>query len=231
MGLSPLPASFARTREALHRVAEQVVAPARKPDNEIALTQTPGGFGTPSFAYRGQAVQVRVDAGDLVVADGGVERREPLTSIAAAAAFTGAELFPRGVPEDATPLGVDAAAAAILGEFFAFSRGVLERARQVMAPADEPSAINLWPEHFDLAFEAGPEGLGRRANYGASPGDAEHAEPYLYVGPWQPPPPGALWNATAFAGAELAYADLVVAEAPDAVALAFLLGRRDALDG
>ena len=30
-------------------------------------------------------------------------------------------------------------------------------------------------------------------NLGASPGDAEHPEPYLYVGPWAPHE-GAFWN-------------------------------------
>ena len=56
MGLAPLPEAFAATREALHRVAEQIVAPARKPHNEIALTPTPGGFGTPPFEYEGRAL-------------------------------------------------------------------------------------------------------------------------------------------------------------------------------
>ena len=44
--LKPLPSSFATTVAALHRVAAEIVAPARKPDNEIALRATPGGFGT-----------------------------------------------------------------------------------------------------------------------------------------------------------------------------------------
>ena len=51
--LKPLPATFATTVSALHRVAEQIVAPARKPDNEIALAATPGGFGTPEFDHAG----------------------------------------------------------------------------------------------------------------------------------------------------------------------------------
>src|SRR5436190_9441949 len=38
--LEPLPASFALTRVALHNVAEAVVSPARKPENEIALRYT-----------------------------------------------------------------------------------------------------------------------------------------------------------------------------------------------
>ena len=51
MALRPLPQSFAATREALHEVAERIVATARKPDNEIALEAAQGGFGTPAFEY------------------------------------------------------------------------------------------------------------------------------------------------------------------------------------
>ena len=44
--LEALPGPFADTRQALHKVAEGVVAPARKPDNEIALFgfSSPAGF-------------------------------------------------------------------------------------------------------------------------------------------------------------------------------------------
>jgi hypothetical protein len=86
MNLEPLPRTFAATVTALHRVAEDVVAPARKPDNEIALTATPGGFGTPEFEWEGVAQQVRVEGTDLVFVKGGDERREPLAVDAVAAA-------------------------------------------------------------------------------------------------------------------------------------------------
>ena len=66
MRLTPLPVSFPVTVAALHRVAEDIVAPARKPDNEIALYATPGGFGTPVFEYGGAAQQVRVEGAELV---------------------------------------------------------------------------------------------------------------------------------------------------------------------
>jgi hypothetical protein len=36
MNLEPLPTTLQATVAALHRVAEETVAPARKPDNEIA---------------------------------------------------------------------------------------------------------------------------------------------------------------------------------------------------
>ena len=61
------------------------------------------------------------------------------------------------------------------------------------APDDDPTEAQLWPEHFDLALSIGPDG--GRANVGASPGDADHDAPYLYVGPWEPRPGGRLERA------------------------------------
>ncbi len=229
MGLAPLPAAFVRTREALHRVAEEIVAPARKPHNEIALTPTPGGFGTPPFSHDGRALVVRVDDGEIVVADDGAERRQTLSSIAAAAAFVGADLFPDGAPSDASPLEVDPESARVLGELYAFATAALEALRDTTAPADRSSDINLWPEHFDVAFESGPEALGRRATYGVSPGDEHHPEPYVYVAPWQDQGGGELWAATGFTGAELAYAELVGAPDPERLAADFFTVHREAL--
>jgi hypothetical protein len=231
MGLTPLPDGFASTREALHRVAEQVVAPARKPQNEIALAQTPGGYGTPPFEHQGRAVQVRVEGAELVVSEDGEQRREALESLAEAAAFAGADLFPDGLPDDRSPLRVDPASAVVLGELYEFAERVLAGVRARFSPGDAVSEINLWPEHFDIAFDGGAESLGRRAGYGVSPGDDEHPEPYVYVAPWEPQTEGGLWNATGFRGAELAYAELVAAADPEATAEAFLSSRRDALAG
>jgi hypothetical protein len=227
--LHALPSSFASTREALHQVAEQIVAPGRKPHNEIALRQTPGGFGTPEFEFEGATVQVRVDGAELVVAREGSERRAELSTLAEAGALVGAELLPDGVPDDRTDLAIDPEAAERLGDFYAFSADVLGRFRSRLDAADEASSINLWPEHFDIAFEAGAEDVGRRANYGASPGDDAHAEPYLYVGPWSQDVTGELWNAEAFTGAELGYAELLEADDPAALALEFFESRHAAL--
>ncbi len=223
--LPPLPPTFVATREALHRVAEQIVAPARvaATGNEIALEATPGGFGTPRFPAGGR---VRVDADALVVDQaGGGERREQLSTLAQAATLAG---LPAGGLDDA-PLSVDRAAADALAAFYSFSDEVL-RALRAEAPAGaEPSEIHLWPEHFDIAFDQGSEAEGRRAGYGASPGDEQHPEPYLYVGPWTAPPAAPEWNATGFTGAELGYAALLGAADATAMALAFLRERRDDL--
>jgi hypothetical protein len=198
--------SFVTTRESLHRVAEQVVAPARvkATGNEIALMVTPGGFGTPPFPDGGG---VRVDGAELVVrAADGTERRGPLTSLAAAAELA-------GVQADDAPLDIEPDQAARLAEFYAFAERVLET---IHAEAANPSEIHLWPEHFDVAFDAA------EVNFGASPGDEHHNEPYLYVGPWSAPE-GPEWNAVGFAGAELSW------PVDEATALAFFRERRDAV--
>ena len=122
----------------------------------------------------------------------------------------------------------DPDAARVLGDFYGFACSVLEELR-AEHPDQDPSPVQLWPEHFDIAFELGSEPKGRRANYGASPGDDGHDEPYLYVGPWIEQPAGELWNATGFPGAELAYAELLAASDARRLALDFLRERHRAL--
>jgi hypothetical protein len=228
--LEPLPRSFVATREALHRVAEQIVAPARKPHNEIALTQTPGGFGTPPFEFEGRALQVMVDGAELVVAEDGEERRSALTTLADAAAFVGPELFFDGVPDDSTALKVDSVAARRLGELYAVAATALDRFVAELPSSDAPGTVNLWPEHFDIATEAGDESAARRANYGVSPGDVGHDQPYAYVGPWsQEIGDDPAWNASGFVGAELGYDELATCEDPVGAILELFRSRWEAL--
>ncbi len=229
LSLAGLPESFARTRSGLHRVAEELVASARKPDNEIALTATPGGFGTPPFQWDGVTQQVRVDGFELVRERDGEAQRVTLTSVADAAPLL-ASLLGDPLPSDSQPLELDPEAAQRLAELYEFGASVLERFQRDLSADDAPSQINLWPEHFDIAFEAGDEAAGRRANIGVSPGDKDHTEPYLYVGPWSAQPEGELWNATGFSGAELSYAELVAADDAGALALEFIERRFSALD-
>jgi hypothetical protein len=201
--LEPLPASFAETRIALHKIAEAVVSPARQPANEIALRYTRGGFGTPFFEQDGADCQVRVENGELVRQHGGEETREPLP-------------------------GVDPLAATALGDFYGMACSALEQLRADV-PEGDPSLLQLWPEHFDIAIELGDEAAGRRANFGASPGDEGHEEPYLYVSPWTREISGELWNATGFAGAELSYSELIAADDQRGAALGFWRERYRAL--
>lgn len=225
--LDALPDGFATTVASLHRVAERIVAPARKPDNEIALEATPGGFGTPFFEHDGSRHQVRVEGAELVHAEGDHERRAPLESLAVAAEAV-AELLP-GAELDDEPLAVDPASSRVLGEWYGFGAAILARLLTAATTADAATPVRLWPEHFDIAIELGAESDGVRANYGASPGDGDHPEPYLYVGPWSAEVEGDLWRATGFKGAELTYAELLEAADQGAAALDFFTIRKDAL--
>ncbi len=228
--LEPLPPGFSRTVAALHRVAAEIVAPARKPDNEIALEATPGGFGTPVFEFDGEPRQVRVEGAELVQRVGEGERRAPLASLAAAAAAV-RELLPVDAELSAEPLGVEEMSSRALGALYGFGAAALGRLVEGAAAADEASPISLWPEHFDIAIELGSEAGGERANYGVSPGDEQHDEPYLYVGPWTAAVEGELWNGRGFAGAELGYSRLLEASDQEAAAAEFFDARRAALRG
>ena len=182
------------TRIALHSVAEHVLAAdlwART--GKIGLRQTPGGFGQPEVVVGGVRHRVRVDGTSLVVLDDDAERWVPLTSLAAAAEVAATELgAPTEIFTPETPvhphetLRVDAEAAELLADWFGFVSVVLEEVRR--RHRDRlPSIAQLWPEHFDLAFSVA------KVNVGGSAGDAEHPEPYLYVGPWAPVH-GSAWN-------------------------------------
>jgi hypothetical protein len=225
---SPLPSGFGATVAALHRVAELIVAPARKPDNEIALIATPGGFGTPEFEYEGARRQVRVEGTELVQVVGDEVRRAPLTSLAEAASIV-AELLPQGTDIDDEPLPVDADSAATLATWYRFGDEALTALAATAAAGAAITEPTLWPEHFDVAIELGDEAAGQRATYGFSPGDENHSEPYAYVSPWRQGVEGELWNAVGFGGAELGYAELLTARDPLAVALEFFQSRRRAL--
>ena len=203
MPLQPLPPGFATSVAELHRVAEEVVSPARKPDNEIALEATPGGFGTPEFEWDGSRRQVRVDGAELVYSADGKSAASRWTST------------PRRPP--GSPTGTRSARI-VLGQLVADA-----------AAEEAASPVRLWPEHFDIAIELGEERAGRRANYGFSPGDEDHPEPYAYVGPWTAEVAGDLWGATGFRGAELTYAELLAAPDPRAAALEFFTTRKEAL--
>ena len=212
--LGPLPGDFAATRHSLQALAEHVLVPARHAANgKIGLRFTYHGFGTPFFA---DDRQVRVEDADLV----DCEQRRPVATLRLAARFAGVPpsydtgvYTPTTSPDADEPLTVDPAAARALGMWFGFCASVLEQVRDEATALDAPSRVQLWPEHFDIAVDLGPDGA--RANYGGSPGDDDHPEPYLYVGPWEPRS-GPFWNEPF--GASLSYAELVAGADP----LAFL---------
>ncbi len=223
--LPAVPGGLVETRVSLHRIAESVVSPARRraTGNEISLRYTRGGFGTPFF---GPDRQVRVEGTEIVNEERGEETRVPIESCRQAAEAVGG-LDPAEVDDE--PLRIDPDAARFLGDWFGFATMVIAELRAEASPDQEPSLLNLWPEHFDVAAELGSEAGGLRAAYGGSPGDDTHPEPYLYVAPWTARPTGELWQASDFSGAELSCAELAVAGEQRAAALEFFRTRLSAL--
>jgi hypothetical protein len=181
------------TRESLHRAAEHLLAAARKQaSGEISLVPAPGGVATPALpdgrvvALEGAAVVVRGPSG---------VRRAPLTTLADAGEAVG--LRP-GFPwtkhrpgtefEPHAELFVDAGAAAALAGWFALGEEALA-GLAAEALAEQPSAPQIFPEHFDLGITAGA------VTYGFSPGDDAIPTPYVYVGPHDALADDPLWNA------------------------------------
>lgn len=224
--LGPVPNGYAASRADFHRLAYAVVAAARHGANgKFGLRFTAGGFGTPFF---GDDRQVRVVGSVLVDQTADAVRTITPSTLSEAAAFVGvvpstvaAEGDSPALGDIDAPLNLDPATGSFLGDWFGFAASVLEELRAAAAPDASAGRLQLWPGHFDPAFEVGDEAAGRRATFGASPGDGGSSEPYLYVGPWAGIDEDPYWNATAFPGAMLPYRTLVAAEDQRAAALAF----------
>lgn len=238
MSLDHLPPTFAPTRDALHQLAFFALSPARySVSGRMGLRAAPGGFGTPP--YNGSVARVE---GDLLVfeKDGNVASRT-ITTIRDAADFFGVDYevgwFPDFhdplTPADPdVPLAVDRESALALGEWFDFGFDVLGRVGSTGSVDDNVSEVQLWPEHFDPALEMGDPGPGRRASYGASPGDAAHSRPYLYIAPWgEIDRSDGFWNDDSFGGASLGYAELLDSDDPVERAMEFLVSGYDTLHG
>jgi hypothetical protein len=234
--LPPLPAGYDRTRVALHRVVVYAVSPARQRANgRMALRFTYGGLGTPFF---GADEQVRIAGDRLIRQRGGHAVAEGISSLNRAA-----ELVLDGPPDLAWAQGfdvpaagdlderlaVDPAAAAFLADWTGFAWSVLEEVRAEQA-STQPGRTQLWAEHFDAAFDCLPPE--RRVTLGASPGDRDHDEPYLYVLPanFDDAQPSRFWNAEHFRGAVLRVGELAGESDQRAAACAFLREGRDLLE-
>jgi hypothetical protein len=169
------------TRRALHGVAELVLAgPQYAASAEIALRVVPGGFATTA------GPQVRVDGDHVVRGDARVAVTGATPRQLAEALGLEARRLDDVYADDAgvgldDVLTLDSAAARLLS--VAWSTG--DTALRRLDPSHEPV---LWPEHFDVAIRV--DGV----NYGVSPGDALHTEPYAYVGPDTVPAGDAFWN-------------------------------------
>jgi hypothetical protein len=179
------------TRQSWHRVAEHVLAAAQYADaGTIRLRPFPGGFAT-TAGVGGRLLAVVTD--QLLVVDGAAFSSRPLTTLRAAAAFARVTPGLRGSYPPATahdpdePVQVDVIAARRLADWFALGDAALRGFAEDLGAVADPV---LWPEHLDLGITV--DGV----NYGVSPGDVARPEPYLYVGPHEPPPPADdFWNA------------------------------------
>jgi len=167
------------TRRSLHAVAELVIAgPQHRSAGTIRLRVTPGGFG-------GVATPLRIEGTDLVWDGGRTRLTGTYRELAAAAGVEAGP--PVGLYADTSGAAlddvvrVDPVAVDVLAAWFAAGDAAL----RALAPDHEPV---IWPEHFDLAITLD------EVNYGVSPGDAAHPQPYAYVGPWTPRE-GPFWNA------------------------------------
>jgi hypothetical protein len=188
---NPLPPRYSDTLDALHTVAEHVLATARyEAVGRLGLRSVHGGITTPTFDGR----RLEVVGGELVVYNGVDDvLREPVTTLRSAGTLAGIE---PGMPATAYPpatrldldagLEIDPDAEAAIAAWFELVTDALGEFGA--AHVDEnPTEAQLWPEHFDLAFTAS------EVNYGGSPGDAGHSGPYLYVGPFAARS-GPFWN-------------------------------------
>jgi hypothetical protein len=222
--LEPLPDTFPSSRDALHAVAEHVLAPVRyRADGRVALVVTTGGFGTPAL---GDGVRVRVDVTELVHERPGTLTRVGLTTLGAAAQFVDVPLgLPAGVYPPATPcapeisVAVEGDAARAFAAWLDLGAVLLGELREHYG-GQNATMPTLWPEHFDVAMEMGDAGAGSRANYGASPGDATIPQPYLYVGPWDAGRRRGMLGTHAF-GAAMTYEEILGAGNPRAAGADF----------
>jgi len=179
------------TRRALHGVAELLLAgPQHAACGKITLRPVPGGFGTthtPDLRVEGSAVV----AGDQRAGIDGFTAREIGEQLGITPQTLG------HVYHDGSGIGlddvlrVDVDAAERLADAYATGDAAL----QAFAPGQTPI---LWPEDFDIGITLD------EVNYGISPGDPNLAVPYMYVGPWSPPPVDEYWNQPYGAARELA---------------------------
>ncbi len=217
--LPELPDNYTEARSDFHRLAYAVVASARYQSNaKFGLRYTLNGFGTPFFNNN---TQVRVVGDTLVLQKGNTATTQKITTLNAAAEFLSTKIDTTAAEHDSPELGDPDRALAtspevgnFLGEWFGLAAAALEEMRYVPI-AHDPERPQLWPGHFDYAIAEGNHDDRQRATYGFSPGDHNHLEPYVYVGPWgyvskrkEP-----IWNAEAFRGRILPYSELI--EAPD----------------
>lgn len=228
--LPELPETFQDTRDHLHQIAFYALGPTRhKSEGRMGLMHHEGGFGTPEFDGK----VLRVEGDRLIISEEGGDRAHTFSTVREAVEFLGHEYEEEWYTDFHDPLDpvhpdesleVDPEATQALGQWFAYAWVLLNELRTHASDEDDVTEVQLWPEHFDAAIEMGLEDAGARASYGASPGDEDHDEPYLYVSAWgEIDRSNPYWNDASFNGANLPYVELRASTDPVAAGLDFLL--------
>ena len=160
--------STARTRRALHGIAELLMAgPQYRTSGTIKLQVCPDGFRTRAEPLL-RLVGGEVESGSLHLAVNG----RTVTELARACGVLPGP--PEGLYPDGSGLGPADALVVDEAELSAILRAFAlgDAALRSLDPTGDPV---LWPEHFDVGLVLGEVG------YGVSAGDAYLDEPYAYL--------------------------------------------------
>lgn len=237
------------TRDTLHAYAQVAGAPPRvlaEPHPKwwhISLNVGPEGLLSGNMSHEALGdrdlqmhLNLRKHALELLLDDRveksfdlrvGMTATEMGRDLQAALADIGAEVeLPRDKFADDDPRHYDIEVAE---KYLAAVRAVNDVMDRLRAGLDgDRSPVQLWPHHFDLAFEwfgtktvtyeenGEQNELPAQLNFGFAPGDRSHREPYFYSNPWpfdeqlteESLPHGARWFTEGFEGTLLPYARL-----------------------
>ncbi|RJQ68813.1 hypothetical protein D5S17_31730 [Pseudonocardiaceae bacterium YIM PH 21723] len=174
------------TRYQLHMLAEHLLARHRHDEvGETDLTWTPGGFGIPelpgNLIFRVQPTGTGAEL--LLITVCGAHHHE-LTTLRAAADWyemqfgaPARRLRPKTELHPDAELDIDPEAVRLIGDWFALGATVLEKVAQ--------ERVSLSPTRFAVCTEINKQGPRGRipATIGASAGDEDHPEPYLFLVP------------------------------------------------
>ncbi len=217
------------------------VTPAGLVTDEIPL---PDGDGAFQLRMNRHSHHVELLKGDFVAAAFDMSQALPATEFGAEVLAGLAEHGIEGDYEtekfdDSDPRTYDRAESA---DYFA---ALLEIDRVLKAHKagieGETGPVQLWPHHFDIAFEwygtrmipheeqGETQAFPSQINFGFSPGDGSHPAPYFYSNPWpfeqdliqHELPSGARWFTESWEGTLLPYQKLVGVEGAADLLLAY----------
>jgi hypothetical protein len=184
--------TYSASRRALHGVAELLLAgPQHANCGKITLRPVPGGFATT------HTPDLRVEGAALVAGD----QRAEIDGSTARELGEKLGIVPQDlghVYHDGSGIGLDDVLRVDVDDAERLARAYALGDAALRAYAPDQTPI-LWPEHFDIGITLAQE----EVNYGVSPGDAGLGVPYMYVGPWSPPPVDDYWNQPYGAAREL----------------------------